>query len=979
MSKNHVKNDMCRTLLIVFLTLLMQLPIPCLAHASLTPFRASPDQVLVLYNADWPKDVDGSEPGQDSKEVAEYYVRMHMDPVTGKKPYLLGLRCVHGKKHLNNWVIKEASQDNKDSIVFVGKGKGPKAKEWARDSRDVEIVLNSGKEPVDWDSVEMWCQSDQSSEKKLVTPIVTGIPQRKGKKFIYPEIQENKGRCYRFGAHQLFKGTVWIIFKAKDTTGKVIRDLKLKYYDRDDFEFSPIGPDSVSDEKHFQEDVASPVKRFLENPDNALPDGTLLKHHILYIVVCHGLPFSCEGVFGLERGVTPRPQDHGDLASLEQRLQTLYYDWGGTVVPPVISMYMHGGPDSKKGVRNYRITTGMRHPMVGRRWNPYMHPDTYSSLGKKKEARFVNIRPFSELRFMTSPFLFAYGVSRIDGQGPREAKRQIDYSLYASRFLRPEMDSSVRERLKKETHMSHGDTKDNENNPPSPPFTKGGKTLSPPLKKGGEGGFSGKNTGKLEDLPERLKKVEQENKWGSRELKCLGFRVPSRGSIPFLTRSPEDVNSEILDSKSKGNVNHSGYYPGGMDRTVVSSNGWNMGRSSSIWRQVDRGVTISACGGPAYGGGPHITNATFWDNRILLRYLFRGRDLGECFLLSTYYVNWSTSLLGDPLLHPDLSKTIMDDSAPKVAKKQDIRIKLSPPPCPPPSSPPATARHERAGGRVWEGVKAMDKYCGTMTIPVVSTASNPEVAKLTVYYSKEGEDIEQASHWPIYSTRPYVILRDLEPDAMYVYQPVLMDPYGNSTDLAEVFGQLSFRTGPISNEKISPPRALKVAKKRKKGWEIDFWGLRKLGEHATIQVEFVAGENGLMPSIRSKNLNFGIEKWQKGTIRVSLAAGGPSQKWHLKSPLQEGEKATLILRWRRFPLTREVVLQAKDGTQFTLVADVRTPWEEKKLTGPIMIKEAHEVKILGARIWDDALPASSEACGITVPLIDEVAWRQANE
>ncbi|MFZ5995275.1 MAG: lipopolysaccharide heptosyltransferase II [Thermodesulfobacteriota bacterium] len=58
--------------------------------------------------------------------------------------------------------------------------------------------------------------------------------------------------------------------------------------------------------------------------------------------------------------------------------------------------------------------------------------------------------------------------------------------------------------VKNETHMSHGDTKDNESNPPSPPFTKGGNTLSPPLgkdggplipplKKGDTGGFSDKN------------------------------------------------------------------------------------------------------------------------------------------------------------------------------------------------------------------------------------------------------------------------------------------------------------------------------------------------------------------------------------------------------------------------------------------------------------------------------------------------------
>ena len=95
------------------------------AEVLLKPFRASPDQVLVLYNAQWPKDVDGSEPGQDSKEVADYYVRMHRDPVLGKKPYMLGLRCVHREKHLNQWVIREKSQDNKNGIIFVGEGKGP--------------------------------------------------------------------------------------------------------------------------------------------------------------------------------------------------------------------------------------------------------------------------------------------------------------------------------------------------------------------------------------------------------------------------------------------------------------------------------------------------------------------------------------------------------------------------------------------------------------------------------------------------------------------------------------------------------------------------------------------------------------------------------------------------------------------------------------------------------------------------------------
>jgi len=917
------------TLPVILLLLLLQVSLSSHAEASLTPFQASPDQVLVLYNADWPRDVDGSDPGQDSKEVAEYYVKMHTDPVTGKKPYLLGLRCVHGKKHLNDWVIREESQDNKDGIIFVGKGKEPKAGEWARDSRQVEIVLDPGKEPMDWDSVEIWCQSDRSGEKKTVAPMVTGIPQIKGRESVYPEVQEGKGQCYRFDAHQLFTGTVWVILKAKSGSGKVIRDLELKYYDRDDFAFSALGPDGVSDEKNFVEDVAIPIKQFFEDPANALPDGTLLKDHILYIVICHGLPFSCEGVFGIERGVTPRPADHGDLGSLEQRLQTLYYDWGGKIVPPVISMYMSEGPDSREGVRNYRITTAMRYPLYGYRWNPYMHPDTYSFLAKKKEAQFINIPPLPELRKKIPAFLFAYGVSRIDGQGPGEAKRLIDYSLYASKFLRPEMDGSVRERLKKE------------------------------------------NKDKIQDLADRLGKAEQENRWGSDEEECLGFKVLSRyggQGVPFGGRPPEDIDGSTSDSENNGQTRYLGYYPGGMDRTVSSSNGWNMGRSASIWRQVDQGVTISACGGPAYGGGPHITNATFWDNRILLRYLFRGRDLGECFLFSTYYVNWSTSLLGDPLLHPDLLKTVLDETPPRVAGKEDIRINLA-------ESSKLIAQSEEEKSSTIKSNPVMGKYAGTITIPLISTATNPEVAKLTVFYSKEGESAEQVSRWPIYSTSPQVILRNLEPEATYIYRPVLTDPYGNTTDLTKDLGRLSFRTGPSRDDKVS----VHNAKERRQGWEIDFFGLGKLTEHGTIKVEFIAGQDGLMPSIVSENLNLKIDKWPKNQIKVFLELGGPSQAWYLKSPLQEGEKAILILRWRRFLLTREVSLLAKDGTEFTLVSDVRTPWEEKKLKGPIMIREEHGVKILSATICDDALPASSIACEITVPPVEEVAWRNANE
>lgn len=891
--------------LILFI-LLTQLCQVSYAQVSLKSFQASADRVLVLYNADWKIDADNTSPGQDSKEVADYYVKMHTDPVTGKKPYLLGLKCRHGQKHLNNWVIKEDSQDNKNGVVFTGKGQGPGIKEWPRDSRKVEIILDPDAERIDWGSVEIWCQSANSGEKILISPLVSGVPKKEGNKQIYPEISESKGRCYRFDAHQKYKGTVFVSLKVKDISGKLFRDFTVTYYDRDDFRFSKFGPDGISDEKNLQEDVIIPVKEFLEDPDNAVADGTLLKDHILYLVIVHGLPFSCEAVFGIERGVTSYAGNHGDLASLEQRLQTLYYDWGGKILPPVITMYMARGPDSNKGVRNHRITSAMRIPLFGRHWNPYMHPDTYSFLGGKKDVRFLNLPPFPEAREKAPRYLFSYAVSRLDGQGASVAKRQIDYSLYASKFLRPEMDRLVREKLEKR-----------------------GRKI---------GTFSSK-----------LKTAERMRKWGKDELDFLGFRVLPRTKgqgIPFLGRPLEDSDTSSSISDTEQEAQYLGFYPGAMQRTVFSGNGWNLRKTAAIWRQVDQGVSISACGGPASHGGPHITNATFWDNRILLRYLFRGRDLGECFLLSTYYVNWATSLLGDPLFHPDLSKTMIDNKPPRV-DKDDIKIDLTP---------------------------TMGKFSGTLEVPVFHTKREPEVVRLSVSYSKAGENNAQVSRWPIYSTRPRVILRDLQPDTTYSYRPVLVDPYGNRTDLTDVFGPLYFKTGTLHRKKVFSKSASQGAK----GFEINISGQHQLTKKGTIRVEFIAGERGLLPNIRSTNLRLKVYKWRKDKMGIAMSVGAPDQAWDLKSPMQEGERGSLELRWRRNPLTRELLLIAKDGTEFTLLADVRTPWQEPALGPRLLITEHDQVKILTASVSDNARPASTQACGISVPPIDETTWVAAN-
>uniref|UniRef100_A0A831UEC8 Fibronectin type-III domain-containing protein n=1 Tax=Geobacter metallireducens TaxID=28232 RepID=A0A831UEC8_GEOME len=693
--------------------LLIVTAIPVSAAEKLEPFAASPDQVLVIYNADWKKRSENSSADQDSRDVAEYYAAMHTDPKTGKKPYLLGLGCRHrGKKHLNDWVIREESTDNRNGIIFRGKGPAPSSLDWVRDSRKVEIQIKET--DADWNSLSIICRSEATGEKKIVTPLMTalqisGIPSSPGSSASYPPAVKGKGISIRLDATKLFAGTVTISLKARNTSGKVIRDLNLRYYDARDFAFSASGPDGIADDRILSEDVLKPVRTFLEDRKNALPDGTLLKDHLLYIVVVHGMPYSANGAFGIDHGATSNRGDHGSLASLEQRLQTLYYDWE-SMKPPIIPFHMGGGPDSDQGVINHIITTAMRNQLTGSRWNPYMHPDTYSYLRQGKNVpEFLLLPPLPERR-KTDSRLFAYAVSRIDGAGAEEAKRIIDYSLYASRYLRPEMDCRTRGAKRPENAK----------------------------------------------LPELLSRAEQRNLWGDKELETLGFIVQNNTEhqkdqgLPFMARPAGDAAGDCRNEKA--DWTKAGFYPGGMERRVISHNGLN-NKNAEIWQQIAKGVTVSAAGSPAYGGGPHITNATFWDNRILVRYLFRGRDLGECFLLSTAYVNWSTSLIGDPLFHPDLRNTVID-TTPPIAK----------------------------GGLAISFDAQPGKVAATVGTELVNDPKTPEVALLRVVFN-DGKGGVIAGVSPLYSRRPNAVIEGLRPDTAYTVTASLIDPYGNTTEM----------------------------------------------------------------------------------------------------------------------------------------------------------------------------------------------------
>src|SRR5208337_2832161 len=132
-----------------------------------------------------------------------------------------------------------------------------------------------------------------------------------------------------------------------------------------------------------------------------------------------------------------------------------------------------------------------------------------------------------------------------------------------------------------------------------------------------------------------------------------------------------------------------------------------------------------------------ITNATFWDNRILMRYLFRGKDLGEALLLSSYYINWSTSLLGDPLMHTDLRETSIDNTPPSV---EDISAKVDYGP---------------------------DGYSATVKATIKYSYEDPEVALLRVScLDSRGQEVTGAAE--LFSRRPSLQLKSLEPDMDYV-------------------------------------------------------------------------------------------------------------------------------------------------------------------------------------------------------------------
>ncbi len=403
----------------------MALAIP-LALAGRAEAAVRPSQVLVLYNADWSGDAPLTDPGPDSREIAEHYAARHTDPRTGERPYLLGLRCRHLMGHLNGPHLVEESRDNGAGVVVRGEGKAAAPAGELRDSRLVELVLPKSEVPWRFDTLRVVLRPEKGDPVVVVDRGRSRFPKR-------VSVQEEGKWNVRLNGRSFLPGPFTAEASIEDTADQV-HTWSAEYTDILDVSCSRTGADGVRDDRNFEEDVAEPVRRFLEDPTNARPDGTLLKDHVLFLVVCYGLPKTATATYGIARGVTASRGDHGPAVSLEQRLQLLYYDVEGALgfVP---RPHRFG---SKNAFTAYLFRAPQAWPLYGKWANPFLHPLAYQRDKGALDTLPDPLRftPENRARF---PGRHLYFAMRVDGTTPLEARGLIDRAVYATRHAGPEM------------------------------------------------------------------------------------------------------------------------------------------------------------------------------------------------------------------------------------------------------------------------------------------------------------------------------------------------------------------------------------------------------------------------------------------------------------------------------------------------------------------------------------------------------------
>ncbi len=561
---------------------------PVMTSALEKQLGESPSQVLVLYNADWKGRRPLLNSNQDSKAVAEHYVRMHMNPVSGEKPYMLGLT---GKRLLSSVFAKERleeqSNDNGCGVIYQpAESVKPISACEMRDSRLVEVTLPKSDIPWDMHSLRLELEPGPSSDQGNVLLVDNGVS-------LHPAAVkvQHQGEWHIRAIGKLFMlGPFTAIAQCADAQGKM-HEWSARYHDIEHASCSATGPDGVRDDQNYLDCVENPIKMFLEDPANARPDGTLLKDHILYFVVCYGLPRTVSAPFGIATGINNILSDFGTNIDFGQRLQIMYYDFEQVCRNQVLPMRLGPRvPSQKEAFRDYLFRTPFAKPLWGGDINPFLHSKAYQ---KDKSKPGVDPPRFTSVQRALRRDRHIFFAMRIDGVGPFEAMELVDRAVYASRYAGPMMG------LLSDAPLSEDKSRTGEIGPQSP----------------------------------------------ARLFWDLGFR--------HLLQHPQGwVRLELFKlAPETGFLNTDNVFlPGGIATFVQSSQGWNA-KDSRFHEYLRQGVTVTAgsamCGAP--GVTPHIHSHSFWDEEILYPYLLRGFPMGEILLANQIHVNWITSFVGDPL------------------------------------------------------------------------------------------------------------------------------------------------------------------------------------------------------------------------------------------------------------------------------------------------------------------------------------------
>ena len=312
-----------------------------------------------------------------------------------------------------------------------------------RDARQIRIDVPDAKRLVDWTSVQIRFSSraDRSSAQPLYA---RGAPQRDHDVVRVDYNKHPDGRAAR-GVNVLymnawragFRGDVYVWLAARDRSGKTVLDHHARYFDPNDLAVSRTGHDGIRDDQNYLDLIEKPVRAFLEDPANAV-DGQLLKDHVLYIVICHGLPLAVRRTYGLAQSAVQRDYTgSGPLVSLGQRLEMAYYDI--EAVRPLRLVPVALGARYKSFPVWTAVSTWW-FPLVGRQVQPYLHPAAYRR--RPKDVQVPGPQPhFTSQMRRKFPRRFLFVCSRIDALDPLDAKALIDAAEYASMYLTPKIGS----------------------------------------------------------------------------------------------------------------------------------------------------------------------------------------------------------------------------------------------------------------------------------------------------------------------------------------------------------------------------------------------------------------------------------------------------------------------------------------------------------------------------------------------------------